>query len=640
MKIALFSDNFYPEISGISDSIITISKELALKGHIIQIYAPRYSKRDYARAHLPYKEIDLGENVSVVRIPSIPYVFAPTGQGQMVIPFLWSYRHIQKFNPDIIHTHLFFGVGIEALICAKLLHKPFVGTNHTPLSEFMQYAPIHWKWLTRIGIKYENWYYNHCQWITAPSQGILDKMKRDGLQVKTHTISNPINLVDFKKVSDQKKQALKQKFSLTPHTVLYAGRLAKEKHIDIIIRAIQALRKDFPDICFAITGIGSEEATLKQLVSDLDLKQHVRFFGYVEKETLIEIYQASDVFAVMSTAELQCISMMQAMVVGIPVIGADAWALPEYIHPDHGYIIPKGDTAMLTQTLRHLFTHPKKMQTLGEAGHVFVQQFSAEAILKKWERLFSHNNPAPLKLSLVIPAYNEEKLLGQCLSSIIKATREVTFDTEIIVVNNASSDNTEAIAQSFPEVRIVNEPRKGLVMARRAGYIASTGNLIANIDADTIMPAHWIQTVFQEFSTHRNIVALSGPYIYYDLSPFVRFLVKCYYYLGYIDHLFNHHILHKGAMLQGGNFVLRKDALEKIGGYNLDFDFYGEDTDMATRIQKVGTVKFAFYLPMRTSGRRLQEEGVFITGVRYMINHIWTILFDKPYTKTSQDIRK
>ena len=207
-------------------------------------------------------------------------------------------------------------------------------------------------------------------------------------------------------------------------------------------------------------------------------------------------------------------------------------------------------------------------------------------------------------------------------------------------MNNASTDATESIARSFPEVCVINEPTKGLVMARRAGYLASTGNLIANIDADTIMPCYWIQTVFHEFVTHPKMVALSGPYIYYDLSWFARCLVKCYYGMGYIGHLFNHYIFHEGAMLQGGNFVLRKNALEKIGGYNLDFDFYGEDTDMATRIQKVGSVKFTFRLPMHTSGRRLETEGIVMTGLRYGINHIWTILFNKPYSKTSHDIRK
>lgn len=640
MKIAIFSDNFYPEISGISDSIIAIAKGLALKGHEIQIYAPHYSHKEYDRAHLPYTEIALGKNISIIRLASLPYPFAPTSQGRMVIPFFLSYRHIKKFHPDIIYTQLFFGVGLEALLSAKLCRIPFVGTNHTPLSEFMRYAPIQWKWLTKAGLAYVNWYYSHCQWITAPSRVILNEMKHHGLSIKTHTISNPINLVDFIPASADEKQLLKKIFNFSSQTLLYAGRLAAEKHIDLIIHAIHKIKPIFPHIQLVITGIGGEEKALKQLAKDLDIADSIIFLGYVDQETFIKIYQASDVFVVMSTAELQCISMMQAMAIGLPVIGADALALPEYIQPEHGFIIPRGDAITLANTIQQLFSNPKTIQMLGMAGHEYVKQFSTEPIIQQWEKLFSLNHEMPIKLSIIIPAYNEEKLLKQCIESVIKATKKSHIETEIIVVNNASTDATESIARSFPEVHVINEPAKGLVIARRSGYLASTGNLIANIDADTIMPCYWIQTVFHEFITHPNMVALSGPYIYYDLSRFVRCLVKGYYGMGYIGYLFNHYILHEGAMLQGGNFVLRKNALEKIGGYNLDFDFYGEDTDMATRIQKVGLVKFTFHLPMYTSGRRLEIEGILMTGLRYGINHIWTLLFNKPYTKTSHDIRK
>ena len=93
-------------------------------------------------------------------------------------------------------------------------------------------------------------------------------------------------------------------------------------------------------------------------------------------------------------------------------------------------------------------------------------------------------------------------------------------------------------------------------------------------------------------------------------------------------------------MLQGGNFIVRRSALEKIGGYNLEFDFYGEDTDIACRLHKIGEVVFTFNLPMHTSGRRLAKEGIFAAGIRYGINHFWTIFFKKPFTKKFIDIRK
>jgi glycosyltransferase involved in cell wall biosynthesis len=244
-----------------------------------------------------------------------------------------------------------------------------------------------------------------------------------------------------------------------------------------------------------------------------------------------------------------------------------------------------------------------------------------------------------VKLSFVIPAYNEEKYIGQCLSSIQKELSGKDYDVEIIVVNNASTDQTHEVVSSFEGVKVVHESQKGLVSARRAGYAVSTGHLIANVDADTRLPKGWIDKVFSEFSQDENLAALSGPYLYYDLSWWRLGLVKFFYYAGFIYHALNHFIFRNGAMLQGGNFIVRRTHFEKAGEFNSQFDFYGEDTDVARRIQKVGKVKFTFSLPMYTSGRRLTKEGLLIAGTRYAINHFWVLLFKKPFTKTFKDVR-
>jgi glycosyltransferase involved in cell wall biosynthesis len=245
-----------------------------------------------------------------------------------------------------------------------------------------------------------------------------------------------------------------------------------------------------------------------------------------------------------------------------------------------------------------------------------------------------------MKLSFVIPAYNEEHYIGKCLSSIADQLRATPHDCEIIVVNNASTDGTEKVASSYSGVLVVNESRKGIVHARRAGYLASTGDLIANIDADTILPAGWIERVFQEFSENKNLAALSGPYIYYDLPRLTNLATRFFYYSGYIIYLANHYILKRGGMLQGGNFIIRRSALEQIGGYDTSIEFYGEDTDIARRARTAGEVLFTFKLPMYTSGRRLAKEGVITMGLKYSINHLWILLFKKPFTKNHIDIRE
>ncbi|MEK7187935.1 MAG: glycosyltransferase family 2 protein [Patescibacteria group bacterium] len=244
-----------------------------------------------------------------------------------------------------------------------------------------------------------------------------------------------------------------------------------------------------------------------------------------------------------------------------------------------------------------------------------------------------------MKLSFSIPAYNEEKNIWRCLDSIFQELKGKKYQVEIIVVDNNSTDRTAEIAKSYAGVRVVPETKKGLLYARERGYETATGDLIANVDADTILTPGWIDTVFQEFEENPNLVALSGPYVYYDLPPLVQMVTKFFYSFGYIVHRFNLLFGGNGTMLQGGNFVLRKTALDAIGGFNTDIAFYGEDTDIAVRMSTVGKIKFTYRLPMKTSGRRLAEEGVVTTGFRYAINHFWMLLFKKPFTVKYGDVR-
>ncbi len=92
-------------------------------------------------------------------------------------------------------------------------------------------------------------------------------------------------------------------------------------------------------------------------------------------------------------------------------------------------------------------------------------------------------------------------------------------------------------------------------------------------------------------------------------------------------------------MIQGGNFIISKRALEAAGGFNSDFRFYGEDTDLACRLSKVGPVKFSLRLPAYSSGRRFVAEGLIRAGLRYAVNYAWTILFKQPFTMNWSDFR-
>jgi len=245
-----------------------------------------------------------------------------------------------------------------------------------------------------------------------------------------------------------------------------------------------------------------------------------------------------------------------------------------------------------------------------------------------------------MKLAFVIPAYNEEALIGKCLESVQAEIKRSRVAADVIVVNNASTDRTGEIARSFEGVTVVDEPKKGLVNARDAGFAASEGyDLVANIDSDTIVPEGWLDVVMREFNKDTNLVCLSGPYIYYDMAAHNRFLVGMFYGLTYAIYILNRFILRVGSVVQGGNFVFKREAWASVGGYDRSIEFFGEDTDVAVRLSKVGGVKWTFALKMKTSGRRLEKEGVFRTAGTYTLNFFWVTFRGKPVTKEYNDIR-
>jgi glycosyltransferase involved in cell wall biosynthesis len=242
-------------------------------------------------------------------------------------------------------------------------------------------------------------------------------------------------------------------------------------------------------------------------------------------------------------------------------------------------------------------------------------------------------------VSFVVPAYNEEALIASCLAAIKAEIARTRCHAEIIVVNNGSTDTTGQIASSFPGVIVVDEPQRGLVQARRAGYLAANGKLIANIDADTILTEGWLRTAIEEFERIPNLAALSGPFIHYDLPKSAQWVAALFYRIAFVVYLVMRFVVRAGSMMQGGNFILSKSALDRAGGFNPDFRFYGEDTELARRLSKIGPVKFSFRLPAFSSGRRFAAEGLFRVGIRYATNYLWTIFFKHPYSPTWLDFR-
>lgn len=234
-------------------------------------------------------------------------------------------------------------------------------------------------------------------------------------------------------------------------------------------------------------------------------------------------------------------------------------------------------------------------------------------------------------ISLIIPAYNEEDYLPACLDAIMQNVAHKAF--EIIVVDNNSTDGTKAVVERYPGVKYVFEPNKGITRARQRGFIASTGDILAYVDADTHPPAGWVEQIEQQFTKNAGLACLSGPYSFYDVSGLRNMISSAWFVAARPLYTLT------GYLMVGGNFAIRRDALTKMGGFDSTIEFYGEDVDIGRRAKKQGKVLFSPKFVMPTSGRRMARQGFAKTAGIYFINYFSIAFRGKPATNDYLDIR-
>jgi glycosyltransferase involved in cell wall biosynthesis len=238
-----------------------------------------------------------------------------------------------------------------------------------------------------------------------------------------------------------------------------------------------------------------------------------------------------------------------------------------------------------------------------------------------------------MKASVVIPAHNEEENIADTIRAVLAQDYP---DFEVIVVDNVSTDRTSEVAKRFESteksagksrLKVVHEPKKGLLSARERGRKEAVGEIIINMDADCLpLPSH-ISRGMKHFAK-KHVVAVTGPYDYHDGHPLFRHssLALQRYVYHPVSIILQMPFLKKGAVLIGGNNFIRADILNKTGGYDTSIVFYGEDTNTAKRIAPHGKVVFDPHLSVKTSARRFKEEGNIRITVKYLF-HFWrTIL--------------
>lgn len=263
-------------------------------------------------------------------------------------------------------------------------------------------------------------------------------------------------------------------------------------------------------------------------------------------------------------------------------------------------------------------------------GFLFISYFIAKKIPKGPEKNIYfrkfHKNPDSPFISVVIPAYNEEKFLEKTLLSIANQNYD---NFELIVVDNNSKDKTAKISKRFG-AKVVYEPRQGVVFARQSGFLEAKGEIIATTDADTILPKDWLSVIAKDFKNNEKLVIYGGLCNLYSGSITAKFSA---YYLLY-PYKYLDRFLSGGWSMAGANFAVRKKAFLRAGGFNTKIKSY-EDIELSQRMKRHGETKLNPSLRVETSGRRF-KNGL-IAGLRpWVINEVIRIFeVDKEFLPQS-----
>lgn len=231
-------------------------------------------------------------------------------------------------------------------------------------------------------------------------------------------------------------------------------------------------------------------------------------------------------------------------------------------------------------------------------------------------------------ISVIIPAYNEERFLPYALRALHKQTYPRNA-FEIIVIDNASTDATSAIAKQYGADKVVFEPQKGTNQARQRGIEEAQGEIIAFLDADCIPPENWLEKIDTKLHEQEDTcVAIAGTYIFHVKPTGSLFLAQEVYrwiVMPTINSIFGR-ILGKGGVVIGGNFASFRKNFQKIDGIDTSFTFFGDDASIAKKFGEIGYVEFDPMLFVYSSTRRFEKDGLIKTNWEYAKNYFKVML--------------
>ena len=372
MNILFISDVYFPRVNGVSTSIETFRTHLQALGHTVHLVAPDYLTPS-------------ADESGVLRVPARR---VPLDPEDRFMSYRWVMEHLDKFRShkyDIIHVQTPFVAHYLGTRLSRLLGVPCVETYHTFFEEYLYHnIPLLPRQLLRFAAKrFSRQQGNSLDGMVVPSHPMLQVLRDYGVSTFTEVLPTGIAPESF---AAGDRAAFRQKFGIAQDrpVLLFVGRVAFEKNIGFLLKVLEQVRKEIPEVLFVIAGEGPARASLAREVTALGLDANVMFIGYLNRLTeLNSCYYSADIFIFASRTETQGLVLLEAMAQGVPVVSTAELGTRDVLREGQGVWIAHEDISDFSAKVLRMMGNAQARRDLGILGRDYAQEWSASRQAQK-----------------------------------------------------------------------------------------------------------------------------------------------------------------------------------------------------------------------------------------------------------------
>lgn len=361
MRIALFSEVYWPMVSGVGVTLDRLVRALEARGHAVRVYTAGYPIPDGAR-----------DRPEVHRSPGVPLFLYPDVQWAFPRPREIA-ADLALFRPDVVHVATEFAMGLAGVKAAGQLGLPILASAHT---DYQKYAVRYGvPWLLGIGWIYLRWFYRHAARVLAPSHVYERALNARGID-HTGVWTRGVDPAEFHPRFRSAEWRARFGAGQGDLLVTYIGRLAKEKDLLRLLAAWRTLGERRGNAQLVLVGRGP----LEEEIAGMRLPG-VHLAGLLAGRALSEAYASADLFVFPSATETFGNSLLEAMASGLPALAVRAGGVLEYArHGENAWLVPPADTGQLSAGLRRLMTDAELRARLAEGALATAAGRSWDAI--------------------------------------------------------------------------------------------------------------------------------------------------------------------------------------------------------------------------------------------------------------------